>query len=167
MIIIILLEPNLCCVRAKSRAFWWIRNTYIAIEARYTRCLYSSACEQCVESHSSRILYAIRKLRTDKEWKRSNGIAKKKPITRYFLFALMAQFAIWILIFFSAASFRWTVCVARAHTHFEHSLKLMCLAEEECLPHLFDVCVVLRLLWFVPIEYLTSYSLNPHVEFKV
>lgn len=111
----------------------------------------SSACELWhIGSHSSRILCALRKLG------RYKGVAaaftvEKKTYNKILFIRLMAQFAIWILIFFSASCFlSHASCVcSRASLfaiHLSHllSLKLMCWVEEECLPHLFDVCVVLR-----------------------
>lgn len=125
MIIIILLEPNLCCVRAEDELFY---------EFNPPKRDDSNSCVLCMSIHiplATRILWAIRNLVRQKLAKahRKNTF-RGKPLTKYF------------------SSFNGTICNLNTNLLFFHSRtfclqclwKLMCWVEEECSPHLFDIC---------------------------
>lgn len=88
MIIIILLEPNLCSVRAAQKML--VMDSSVDIPR--VRCVLQSRCLKCALDHIPAVFYVHYENWVDKESWHSYGI--RKTYNKILFIRLMAQFAI-------------------------------------------------------------------------
>lgn len=148
--------------------FWWIQtNLTMWI---WLLILHAYWCV-AITFHCRSFFYVRHENWVDKEWQRVRVAmeAQSKTYNKILFICLMAQFAIWILIFSSpflsfALSIYLSVYLSLYVMYRACASKLMCWVEEECSPHLFDVCVYVAVTLVFRFQHLAKSFIFIHSE---